>query len=133
MWLTEAFLLVGKFSNSWGVVLAISFGALGLIVALQGVSEFRKTNTTLDPRFPERTSSLVTTGVYQISRNPMYLGFLLILIGWAFYLSHGFTFVFLPAFVCYINRFQIRPEENYMQSKFGDDYKRYTMSVRRWL
>jgi len=63
----------------------------------------------------------------------MYLGFLLVLLGWALYLSHPLAFAFLPAFVVYMNRFQIGPEEKVMRAKFGAEYCSYVSSVRRWL
>jgi protein-S-isoprenylcysteine O-methyltransferase Ste14 len=63
----------------------------------------------------------------------MYLGFLLLLTGWAVYLSHALAFVFLPVFVCYMNRFQIRPEERALRRIFGEQYQRYRASVRRWI
>jgi protein-S-isoprenylcysteine O-methyltransferase Ste14 len=63
----------------------------------------------------------------------MYLGFLLVLTGWAGYLSHVLPFLFLPAYVGYMNRFQIAPEERMLAAKFGRDYEAYRQAVRRWL
>lgn len=63
----------------------------------------------------------------------MYLGFLSILLGWALYLTNAPAFICLPLFVLYMNRFQIHPEEKAMRSKFGDEYRLYTNSVRRWI
>ena len=78
-------------------------------------------------------SSLVTRGVYAMSRNPMYLGGLIILFGWAIYLLNVLAFVFLPAYVLYINRFQITPEERSLTSLFGQPYVAYQARARRWL
>lgn len=105
----------------------------GVAVALAGVLAFRKARTTVDPTHPDASSSVVSTGVYRWSRNPMYVGILLVLGGWAFYLSHALAFAFLPVFVLYMNRFQIHPEEKAMCSKFGAEYRTYMGSVRRWL
>lgn len=63
----------------------------------------------------------------------MYLGFLLILLGWALWLGHVLAFAFLPAFIAYMNLFQIRPEERALGSIFGDDFKTYCSQVRRWI
>ena len=109
------------------------FVGAGSIVALLGVIEFRKARTTVDPRFPERTERMVVSGVYRISRNPMYLGFVLILLGWACCLANSLSFLLIPVFVYYIDRFQIQPEERCMLSRFGDEFKAYAARVRRWI
>jgi len=75
----------------------------------------------------------VTSGIYRYTRNPMYLGLLLILLGWAVFLANIVAFIFLPAFIAYLNRFQIRPEEKAMASLFGQDFANYRSKVRRWL
>lgn len=118
---------------SSAIGLVASFIAVGVIVALLGVLEFRRANTTADPRFPDKSSRLVVSGVYRISRNPMYLGFLLVLFGWALYLMNYLAFLLLPLFVAYMNRFQIQPEERYMNQKFGDEFEAYAARVRRWI
>ena len=79
------------------------------------------------------TSSLVVSGIYKYTRNPMYLGFVLVLLGWAAFLSNLAAFVLLPAFVLYISRFQIRPEERVLASLFPDEYPAYRDQVRRWV
>lgn len=121
--------------NLWDISVGISGCVilLGGIIAILGVVEFRKANTTVDPRDPEKTSSLVVGGIYKVSRNPMYLGFLFLLIGWGIYLEHALSFIFVFLFVLYVNRFQIIPEERFMQSKYGPEYTAYKANVRRWL
>lgn len=114
-------------------ILAIIFGAIGITFALAGVLSFRKARTTVDPTKPTSSSTIVDSGVYRISRNPMYVGFLFILLGWCVYLSNLIAFVFLPLYILYLNRFQIIPEEHILGTKFGDEYMRYKYSVRRWL
>jgi len=113
--------------------LAASLVLAGFVVAILGVREFRKAGTTVDPRFPEKAESLVTDGIFRYSRNPMYLGLLCVLLGWAVYLANWPAFLFLPVFVAYMNRFQIRPEERHMLRKFGDAFSDYASRVRRWL
>ena len=68
-----------------------------------------------------------------MTRNPMYLGFLLVLLGWAIYLSNVLAFLLLPAFILYMNRFQIYPEEKALASLFGEEFASYKSRVRRWL
>jgi protein-S-isoprenylcysteine O-methyltransferase Ste14 len=116
-------------SHYWGLVLA----GTGIILALAGVIEVRKAETTVNPTKPDATSAMVTSGVYRLSRNPMYLGLLFVLAGWAAVLSHVLAFLFLPVFVAYINRFQITPEERVLYAKFGEAFTTYTQSVRKWL
>lgn len=111
-------------------ILAISIGA---ILAIIGVVEFRKAKTTVDPRDPQKSEKLVTNGIYAISRNPMYLGFLVILLGWFIILENIAGLLFLPAFVLFLNYFQIKPEERFLLQKFGSDYSEYCRKVRRWI
>jgi protein-S-isoprenylcysteine O-methyltransferase Ste14 len=82
---------------------------------------------------PDSASSLVVSGIYKYTRNPMYLGFLLVLLGWAAFLSNLAALALLPAFVAYMNRFQIRPEERVLASLFPNDYPAYRAKVRRWI
>lgn len=112
---------------------ALLFACLGIAVGLLGVAAFRSARTTVDPRIPEESSAIVSSGIYGWSRNPMYLGLLSILLGWALYLANGLSVPCLALFVLYMNRFQIRPEEQAMLSGFGDEYRIYIKSVRRWL
>ena len=115
------------------VVLAVLLAAVGLVICVAGVVQFRRAKTTVNPLTPETTTAMVTSGIYRFSRNPMYLGFLLALTGWAVFLSHVLVFVFLPLFVVYMNRFQIIREERALAAKFGRHFTDYRGSVRRWL
>ena len=112
---------------------ALALGVMGLSLGIMGVTQFRIAQTTPNPQALEKVSSLVTSGVYQYSRNPMYVGLVLILLGWAFYLSHFLAFVLLPIFILYMTRFQIQPEERMMARKFGKTYQDYLNKVRRWI
>lgn len=114
------------------VILALVLAIAGITVILAGVVAFRKASTTVNPIQPETSSSLVTFGVYRISRNPMYLGFLLVLLGWAAFLSNLFSFLGVLLFVMYMNQFQIRPEERKLRDKFGEEFAIYAQSTRRW-
>ncbi|HEX6016602.1 MAG TPA: isoprenylcysteine carboxylmethyltransferase family protein [Burkholderiaceae bacterium] len=107
--------------------------AVGAAFAVAGSRAFRKAGTTVNPLKPERASRLVDAGVYQFSRNPMYLGLLLGLLALAVYLAAPVALVGPVAFAGYIQRFQIRPEERALEAKFGAEYVDYKRRVRRWL
>ena len=94
---------------------------------------FRRAKTTVNPITPEATTTMVTSGLYRFSRNPMYLGLLVVLIGWALFLSHPLAFAVLPLFVLYMNRFQIIPEEQILSAKFAHQFTAYKETVRRWV
>ena len=121
------------FSLNGSTALAVGLGVMGMSLGVMGVTQFRKAQTTPNPQALEKVSSLVTSGIYRYSRNPMYLGLVLILLGWAFYLSHFLSFVLLPVFILYMKRFQIQPEEQMMARKFGKTYQAYLNKVRRWI
>ena len=114
-------------------VIGSALCAAGVSIAALGVASFRRAKTTLNPMKPEKASALVNSGIYQYSRNPMYLGILLVLLGWAVFMSNALAFVFLPVFVLYLNRFQIGPEERALGSAFGQEFAAYKAKVRRWL
>jgi len=116
-------------ARNWLTAILVS---AGFVTGLSGVVTFRHAKTTLNPLKPH-ASSLVTWGVYAISRNPMYLGGLIMLFGWAIFLSNALALLFLPLYVLYINRFQIAPEERALTSLFGERYVAYQMRARRWL
>ena len=114
-------------------LLALSFAITGAIIIVVAVANFRRAKTTINPMKPESSSSLVFSGIYKLSRNPMYLGFLFALVGWAVFLSNALAFVFLPAFIFYMNQFQIEPEEKVLAAKFGQEFVDYKSRVGRWL
>ena len=133
MWLLSFVTPTISFHNPWKMQMAAVIGILGIVISLLGVLAFRSAKTTTDPRVPQQTTNLVCDGIYQLSRNPMYLGFFFVLLGWAIYLSHGLAFLLLPVFILYMNRFQISPEERFMLEKFGTQYSSYIRKVRRWI
>jgi protein-S-isoprenylcysteine O-methyltransferase Ste14 len=112
---------------------ALALGAAGAITILLGVASFRRAKTTFNPMKPEASTFLVVSCVYKFSRNPMYLGLLLIVAGWAVFLSNLLAFLLLPAFVFYMSRFQIEPEERALRAKFPEKFAVYEFHVRRWL
>lgn len=120
-------------AGPWRLAAAVVLGFAGTAVALAGVAAFRRHRTTVNPLDPLRSSTLVSTGIYRHSRNPMYLGFLLALTGWALFLGSWASAAFLPGFIAYLTRFQIRPEERALTERFEQAFLDYRRSVRRWL
>lgn len=113
--------------------LALMLTLLGLGLAFAGRRAFQRARTTANPLRPEQSSSLVTDGIYRYTRNPMYLGLLLVLLGYAVYLAALYSLSGPVVFVLYLSAFQIRPEENILREKFGADFIAYCQRVRRWL
>lgn len=112
---------------------AVSLALIGAAICLAGVVSFRRAQTTVNPMKPDSTSSLIVSGIYRYTRNPMYVGFALVLVGWAAFLSNLAALAFVPVFTVYIDRFQIRPEEDVLASLFPHEYPTYRVKVRRWV
>ncbi len=110
----------------------ITLLAIGFLLPLLGWLAFNKAKTTVDPRVPHQSSALVTSGIYRWTRNPMYLGFLIILFTWGLSLQNMAALLGLPVYMFYMNLFQIRPEERQLESRFGDTYVDYKKRVGRW-
>ena len=119
----------GDILNSMGLV---SF-MIGISILISAVRSFKKQDTTVNPINIEKASSLVVTGIFQYSRNPMYLGmvFILLALTLIFNLIGGILFTIL--FMLYISVFQIKPEEIVMDKLFGEEFASYKKSVRKWL
>ncbi len=122
-----SFATPGRYFFSAGVAL------IGTFVSVLGVVSFRRARTTVNPMKPGSASSLVVAGIYRMTRNPMYLGFLLILLAWATWLSNALAFLPIPFYVAYMNAFQIRPEERALEGLFGERFATYSGRVRRWI
>lgn len=122
-----------SFSAAWQVLLAALFAIAGGAIALAGVVAFRRAHTTVNPTNPASSSSVVSHGIYGYSRNPMYVGFFLLLLGVAVWLGNLLALFWLPLFVAYMNRYQILPEERVLEANFGADYRAYLARVRRWI
>lgn len=133
MWLGSALAPGFNVQYPFRSIVAWVFGFVGVIIPASGFLEFKRAKTTVNPTKPQSTSSLVRTGIYSRTRNPMYLGFLLILVGWAIAMANLVAFVVLPGFVIYMNRFQIKPEERALTLIFGEDFKAYCVEARRWI
>lgn len=114
------------------IAIALLF-CTGFIFCVLAVFQFRRADTTVDPIAPDRSTALITDGIYRISRNPMYVGFLAFLFAWGLYLSDGLAIAFGLLYQPYLTAFQIKPEERALRKLFGDRYNTYMSTVRRWL
>lgn len=133
MWLvTEIF---PALTVAWlhSIKVAVAIALLGIVISLTGIVTFKRAHTTINPKNPTEVSSLVSSGIYRYSRNPMYLGVLLVLVGWMFYLGNSLAVLGILIFITYITRFQIIPEERLLEEKFQAKFLSYKNSVRRWL
>jgi protein-S-isoprenylcysteine O-methyltransferase Ste14 len=113
--------------------LAMLLVLAGIAFDLSGLIAFRRLRTTVNPLRPDSASALVTAGIYRVTRNPMYVGMALLLTAWAVHLSALWPFLGPVAFVVYIGRFQIAPEERALVALFGAAWSAYAARVRRWL
>jgi len=105
----------------------------GVVMIGSGIVTFRKGKTTVTPLHPDKASSLVTIGIYQHARNPMYFGLLLILFSFGLYRYNLASMFVLPIYLWFISKYQIMPEEEALQKVFGHDYKNYQDRVRCWI
>ena len=122
-----------EFSFSTQQSISIFLLSGGILFPLLGFMAFQQASTTVHPQRPDETKVLVRSGVYVYTRNPMYLGFLMILLALAIYLGNLWSACMVPVFVWYMNQFQIIPEERILTEKFGDDFRNYLTQTRRWL
>ena len=138
------FIIFGGFMYALDVLLPVGefdfFGRLWLIrlllvlgMSIGGISlfQFMKAKTTIDPLAPPKSTRLVTNGVYKISRNPMYLALLLLLLAFGLWLGNVFNTLLAAGFVSYMNAFQIIPDEKALVKLFGEEYEQYCIQVRR--
>lgn len=133
MWVLAHYTSAVAFPSVVTWVLMIGFLIVAFIFIPPAILAFRRNQTTIDPVHIERASTLVTTGPFGYSRNPMYLGLTALLLAWAIYLSAPWALLGPIVFVLYITRFQIMPEEQAMRAKFGSAYEAYCQNVRRWI
>jgi protein-S-isoprenylcysteine O-methyltransferase Ste14 len=115
------------------IALGVCLACIGQAISISAMVAFRRARTTINPLNPSAASCLVQGGVYRFTRNPMYVGLLLSLAGWAAYLWNALPIIGLPLFAWYMTRFQIKPEERILASKFGAQFTEYRRRVRRWV
>ena len=114
-------------------IISVSVFVLGVIIIAIGGYSFGKAKTTVNPMTPELSTELVTKGIYNYSRNPMYIGFLAWLIAWIVFLGNLINLLFLPIFILLVNRLYILPEEKSLEELFKGQFTDYKKRVRRWL
>ena len=137
---TIVFLFVIFFTKDlfrFSVTLPSSLGLIiifaGLVIIFIAARQFKAANTTINPIKPENASVLVKKGIFSYSRNPMYLGMLLIIIGFSIIHNLMAVLVIMPLWVIYITNFQIIPEEEAMEILFKEDFLNYCKKTRRWI
>jgi protein-S-isoprenylcysteine O-methyltransferase Ste14 len=133
MWLVSRVSLVLAIDGRVRFAMAGAFAGFGFCIAAMGMIAFRRARTTINPVKVEEASSIVSSGIYRRTRNPMYVGLTSLLLGWAVYLASPVALLGPLAFVLFTTRFQIIPEERVLTAKFGRVYTDYQQMVRRWL
>lgn len=132
MYVLAKFLPIGYFDFFGRTYLMYGLFAIAGSIGFVSLLQFFKSKTTIDPTTPSKASKLVTSGIYEFSRNPMYLGLLLMLLAWGLWLGNAFNILLATGFVAYMNAFQIVPEEKALLKMFSKEYKQYCTLVRRW-
>ncbi|PIE47904.1 MAG: hypothetical protein CSA42_01365 [Gammaproteobacteria bacterium] len=133
IWGSARLLSQSSWDFSIRLTLCLCFFVIGAVIALSGVVQFRKTKTTVNPTAPHHASALVSDGIYNYTRNPMYLGLALVLAAIVFFFGKMILLFWVLCFVLYMTQFQIKPEEEVLQQKFGNTFEAYKKSVRRWV
>jgi protein-S-isoprenylcysteine O-methyltransferase Ste14 len=133
MWLLPAWGGLLDWNYSTRLTLAVLLVLLGQGISVSGMVAFRRAKTTINPVKADAATSLVSSGIYRITRNPMYVGLFITLLAWAAFLGKPAALLVLPLYVAYIHRFQILPEERILTQLFGAEYTAYQQRVRRWL
>ena len=133
MWLLNQYLPINHWISTPWTNIGFIIIAVALSFDLWSLFLFLRSKTTPNPMKPENSKHIVTSGLYKISRNPMYVGLSLVLLGYAISLGSITPFLLLPLFVVLITTQQIIPEEEMLEKMFGQEYLDYKMRVRRWL
>ena len=107
--------------------------SFGILILLNPVLKFKKSKTTINPIKFKKVNKLVTSGIYKYSRNPMYLGLLMIVISSSIFYLNLYSILTPLFFYLWINRFQIKREEIFLKDKFGKEYLSYKNNTRRWI
>jgi len=133
MWLTSVATPSLAVPPAPRLIAAVALFIAGLALIVVARVAFARAGTTFSPRAPGDSTRLVTSGVYRLSRNPMYVGTLLLLLGLASLLASPVSLALSLTYVAYMDRLQIRPEERLLRARFGPTYDAYAAGVRRWV
>ena len=110
------------------LIVSVSFA-----IAFFSLWQFYKSKANINPIHLEKSNVFVVNGIYRFSRNPMYLSLAGLLVAWAFYLQSAVSFLGVFLFIYLITQWQIKPEEYWLEKKFGESYLAYKKKVRRWI
>jgi hypothetical protein len=119
--------------GSWSLYLGTVLMVLGVLMDGYAAMMFLVAKTTISPIAPQNASTLIVSGIFKLTRNPMYLGMAILLLGWALLLQSAAALMGPILFITYITRFQILPEERILSQKWGDAYTAYKSKTKRWL
>ena len=133
MWFVAHSAYAYTIANPFALILAIILAIFGIYVCASAIRQFKAVETTISPLQPESATSLVHNGIFGKTRNPMYVGLFLILLGWAVWLQSASNIFILIAFVFGLTELQIKPEEAALRKVFGQGYIDYCKRVRRWI
>ena len=122
-----------EYSNVNNSSISILFFLIGIACFFFAIKLFKKHNTTISPLKPEKATSLIVSGIYMYSRNPMYLGMLFILISTYIRFNIIGGIISISTFIIYITKFQIIPEEEQLKRIFGEKFLNYKKKTRMWL
>ena len=114
-------------------LISIIIFLFGILILINPIFKFIKSKTTIDPIKFKKVNKLIISGIYKYSRNPMYLGLLMIVISTSIFYLNIFSITTPFLFYCWINRFQIKREEIFLTEKFGEEYMSYKIKTRRWI
>jgi protein-S-isoprenylcysteine O-methyltransferase Ste14 len=132
MWLLARSTAAYSVARPARAALALGLVVAAMLVGISGVRAFNRARTTVNPLGPAETTSLVTDGIYSRTRNPMYLALALALVAWGCWLASPPALLVVPAFVAYLTRYQILPEERALEAAFGQAFHEYRARVGRW-
>jgi protein-S-isoprenylcysteine O-methyltransferase Ste14 len=133
MWLASRLTPGPAWPGTASIGAAVAFAAAGAAFNVAGFRAIRQAGSTIDPTRPAAASTLVTGGPFRFSRNPMYVGFTLMLLAWAAWLASPWVIAGPVLFALYLTRWQIVPEERALRARFGGAFAAYEAQVRRWL
>tara|TARA_R110002111_G_scaffold27913_3_gene59818 strand:- start:23485 stop:23946 length:462 start_codon:yes stop_codon:yes gene_type:complete len=133
MWLLGNYIETPVIDVPYKSTLCYLLVGVGLLIDVFAIRQFRRAKTTVNPLRPSNATSLVNAGIYQYTRNPMYLGNFMFLLVWLVWLGTPYALLGLVFYVVYMNQFQIKPEEKALLVLFGDQYAAFCADVRRWI
>jgi len=133
VWISGRYLTFANLTFPGQELITLVLSITGIVIAVTAIIAMRRAGTTVDPIDPTKASSLVVSGIYRISRNPIYLALLLILMAWIIRQGNLVAVFLAVTFVWQLTHFQIRAEEQALEEKFREKYSEYRLEVRRWI